>query len=219
MEHPRHDVLEIKQRMTPERVVGLVFVGLLHAAIIYALASGLAQRFVKELPHVITAQVIQPQPQPQNIPPPPQPQFKAPPEPAVPPPVITIQSPAPAPITVVKNPNPPAPAPPAPAPISTAVRGILSTHTIPPYPEVARRMGEEGTTTVKIDIDAAGQITDVSLISSSGSSLLDNAAINWVKQHWKYKAAVEAGKPVPSTTEAAIKFDLKNASSGFGGLG
>ncbi len=210
MDHPRHEILEARAKAAPERVAGIAVVGLLHVALIYALASGLAMRLVREIPHDITVQVL-PVQQPENAPPPPpHPQMQAPQLPTITPPEIDVpQQPASQPTISVSAPQ--TPAAPAAQPISGGATGIMNTHTIPPYPELSRRLGQQGTVTLRLSIAADGTVTDTQLVTSSGSTDLDNAALAWVKQHWKYKAALQNGQPIASTTEAAVVFNLKNA--------
>jgi protein TonB len=211
MNHPRHEILEARTQMAPERVGGLVFVGLLHVAVIYALASGLAVKFIKQIPHEISAEVI-PVQEPQNAPPPPPPtKMQVPTLPTVAPPDIEVpQQPAPSPtISVQAQPQPPAAVT---QPASTSAAGIASTHTIPPYPEQSRRMGQQGTVTLRVSIGADGVVTDTQIVQSSGVPELDQAALAWVKSHWKYKPAMQNGQPIASTAEAAVVFNLKNAS-------
>ena len=210
MNHPSHEILEARTKAAPERIAGIAFVGVLHIALIYAIASGLAMKFVKELPHDITVQVL-PVQEPQNAPqPPPHPQMQAPQLPTITPPEIDVpqqQTTTPA-IAVTAQQTPPAPVS---QPLSGGASGISSTHTIPPYPELSRRLGQQGTVTLRLSIGADGTVTDTQLVASSGSTDLDNAALAWVKAHWKYKPALQNGQPVASTTEAAVVFNLKNA--------
>jgi periplasmic protein TonB len=44
------------------------------------------------------------------------------------------------------------------------------------YPEIARRRGQEGTVTLRFTVAADGNVLDVSVVTGSGSPLLDNAA-------------------------------------------
>lgn len=101
------------------------------------------------------------------------------------------------------------PKPPAHPP--TAVESIASTHTIPAYPSMAIRLSQQGTVTLRLSVASDGSVGDARVETSSGSSYLDEAAIAWVKLHWRYKPATQDGAAVPSSTLAAIRFDLKNA--------
>ena len=46
------------------------------------------------------------------------------------------------------------------------------------------------------------------LQSSSGHSELDDAAIAWLKAHWRYTPAMQSGKAVPSNTSVVVTFRL-----------
>lgn len=218
MERPEHALLVMRPRAsTPTRIVSVAFVGALHVALIYALVTGLAARLVTQIPKVITAQVIEPQ-QPKPEPPPVVENLVKPTLPSVQVPEIKIQQPRIAQhaiTTIVAPPTPPAVvapvvvAPPAPAP--TAASGIARTHTIPPYPDQARRLGEQGTVQLRIDVATDGSVSDASVVKSSGSPTLDEAAVAWVKDHWRYKPATEAGHAVSSSVQAAVVFNLKTA--------
>lgn len=87
---------------------------------------------------------------------------------------------------------------------------IAATRTIPPYPLTDVRLGHEGTVTLKLTIDGDGIVTNAVVMRSSGSDTLDAAAVSWVKARWRYKPAMENGSSVPSTSMAAVKFELRN---------
>jgi protein TonB len=93
----------------------------------------------------------------------------------------------------------------------TAASSLGGTHTIPPYLEMSIRMQEHGTVTLRLAIGADGGVSDAAIVTSSGSDRLDQAAVAWVKSHWRYKPATRDGAAVASTTLAAVRFDLKNA--------
>jgi len=94
---------------------------------------------------------------------------------------------------------------------STPAAGIAETHTRPPYPPVALRLGETGSVRLHITISPEGRVTAVSVVRSSGSGELDLAASEWVKAHWRYRPATRGGAAVESSAEAEVLFDLKNA--------
>jgi periplasmic protein TonB len=89
--------------------------------------------------------------------------------------------------------------------------GVMNTHTIPPYPPISIRIGEEGVVSLRIAISNEGFVTDAVVTRSSGHPRLDDAAVAWVKAHWRYRPAQENGVPVASTTSAQVKFELRNA--------
>lgn len=65
----------------------------------------------------------------------------------------------------------------------------------PPYPGLARRLGEEGEVRLDIQVRQDGSVGEVRLKKSSGSPSLDETAIETVKK-WRFKPATLDGKPV-----------------------
>lgn len=131
---------------------------------------------------------------PQPAPPKPQPE---PPKPRVtpPPPKPRVQprnaitqkaepvapAPQPAPVEPVQNAAPTPPAPPAPTPApapSGPIEGLAVKCEEPRvvYPTQSRRVGEEGTVTLRLVIDTRGVVASANVIKSSGFSRLDQAA-------------------------------------------
>jgi protein TonB len=55
----------------------------------------------------------------------------------------------------------------------------------PPYPRLAVRLGQEGTTRLVVEINPQGEVVAISLHQSSGFAVLDKAAIAAV-QEWKF---------------------------------
>lgn len=94
---------------------------------------------------------------------------------------------------------------------SLAARGIMNTHTIPPYPPISIHLNEEGTVTLNIAISNEGFVTDAMVSRSSGHQRLDDAAVAWVKSHWRYHPASQNGVPVASAASVQVKFELRNA--------
>jgi protein TonB len=60
---------------------------------------------------------------------------------------------------------------------------------------MARRLGEEGEVYLDVQVGPAGNVLEVRLKKSSGSSLLDQTAIETVKK-WRFTPATVDGKPV-----------------------
>ncbi|HTQ12706.1 MAG TPA: energy transducer TonB [Rhizomicrobium sp.] len=207
---------------TPRRMIAVALVGLFHIAVIYALVTGLATRMVAHIPDVLHTTILPPRKETVTppVPPPAKPNLVKPTLPQIPKPEIRIRMPAAPPshtITAIAVPHPVAPAavPPALPPAPAAPSPVAGTHTTPPYPVMARRLGQEGTVRLRIAVAASGAIAAVDVARSSGNSLLDETAAQWVKAHWRYHAATRAGKPVAATTCAEVKFDLKQAAGRF----
>jgi protein TonB len=54
----------------------------------------------------------------------------------------------------------------------------------PQYPQNALRMGLQGSVALSITVNEEGRITAIEVKQSSGFKVLDNSALNWVRQHW-----------------------------------
>lgn len=79
---------------------------------------------------------------------------------------------------------------------------------IPRYPIAARRSGVVGTVLLKVRVTAEGRPAEVQVDQSSGSSVLDNAALEAVR-HWQFVAARREQKPVESSVMVPIVFKLE----------
>lgn len=90
------------------------------------------------------------------------------------------------------------------------LRPIMSTHTIPPYPEVSVMTNEFGTTLLEVAIGADGVPTQTSVVTSSGSLRLDAAAGDYVKNTWRWNAPVHNCQPQAVKTRVSIKWDLRD---------
>jgi protein TonB len=77
----------------------------------------------------------------------------------------------------------------------------------PAYPPIARRLKLEGTVIVQVLVSAAGKPAIVRLGKSSGSSVLDQAALTAV-QSWSFIPARQGGEPVPAWVDIPIRFHL-----------
>lgn len=77
----------------------------------------------------------------------------------------------------------------------------------PDYPPAAARVREEGTVLVRVEVDASGTPSRVSIARRSGSRDLDRAALDAVKQ-WRFRPAIRDGKPAASVAEVPVEFRL-----------
>jgi protein TonB len=78
----------------------------------------------------------------------------------------------------------------------------------PGYPNLSRRLREQGTVQLRVFVTVAGDPTKVELKSSSGFSRLDRAAHDAV-QRWKFVPARRGDQPVDAWVIVPIKFSLK----------
>jgi protein TonB len=177
-----------RQRDPRRHVVGIGFVILFHAAIVYALLTGLAKKVVDVVRAPIETKVIEeikkPPPPPEVVVPPP-PKLEAPPPPFIPPPEVQVAVPPPVqPTITASTPVPPpaapmapvappaaAPAPAAPpAPVSAAVvcSNFSTVMGDSVFPRDAIRQGiEKGEALVQFTLSATGEIKDVKVLKST----------------------------------------------------
>jgi protein TonB len=80
---------------------------------------------------------------------------------------------------------------------------------IPEYPSMARRKGEQGRVLLKVLVTLNGDAGNVTLEKSSGSSYLDEAAINAVK-NWKFIPARSNNEAVSGFVTVPISFSLES---------
>ena len=186
--------MNFSQRQADPRqhLLGIGFVILFHAFIVYALVTGLAKKVVDVVRAPIETKVIEeikkPPPPPEIVVPPP-PKLEAPPPPFIPPPevqiatppppqpTITATTPVPPPAPVNITPAPPpvaaAPAPPAPAaPVAVTAAVACSNYTTvmgeAGFPKEALRQGlEKGEALIQFTLTAAGEVKDVRSLRAS----------------------------------------------------
>ena len=78
----------------------------------------------------------------------------------------------------------------------------------PAYPERARRAGAEGVVGVRIALAADGSVRQVELTRSSGSRLLDEAALAAARAS-TFSPASRDRSPVEAEAEASYRFELR----------
>ena len=221
MQHPNRFAFATSSRSVKERFIAAATgVVLLHLLLVYALMSGLASRVTQALPQLLEVRLFEAPPAQVQLPPPPLPDLAQPQIVLVPAPEIHIAAPMQTHAITAEqktqetkatapNPAPVTSKAPANAIAPTTAKSIAGTHTTPPYPPLARRLGEEGIVQLRLVIDANGTIAKTTLEKSSGSERLDEAAITWVQRHWRYHPATRDGKPVASQTQVNVVFNLK----------
>jgi len=189
----------------------------LHVVIIWALATGLAQRAIELVAPPLQTAVIDEVKQQDQPPPPPPPQMERPPVEV--PPDVQIDMPVETQSTAIQDTtNKPVVAPPPPpAPTHQAVRvaggpGKNFPSTDDYYPSASARLGESGTATVHVCTDTKGKLTEEPKIEqTSGISRLDEGAMKLAKAaSGRYKPASEDGQPIASCFGFRIKFQLRN---------
>ena len=81
----------------------------------------------------------------------------------------------------------------------------------PRYPLAARRAGEQGTVTLKVRVTSEGLPERVEVEKTSGSSRLDAAALDAVRQ-WRFVPARRGATPVESWVLVPVVFRLEEPS-------
>jgi protein TonB len=206
-------------RLSPERAAGLAFVLGLHAAALWGLWQ---HRLIPNTQEVATLFVnfIAPPPPEKKVelkPPPPKPKPMPIEKPK--PRQIVAEMPVVAPSDYVAPPPPPAPvieAPPAPPALPKAAGPIMLSgelsvacpeRTSPRYPPHSRRMGEEGSVVLRVELDEHGNINAARVLTSSGFARLDDAALEAVRT-WRCHPARRGGHPVRATALQPFNFVL-----------
>lgn len=95
--------------------------------------------------------------------------------------------------------------------LDRVLAAIPGTHTVPPYPPIARRIGAEGKVTLRLTVSAEGKVTAAEIVSSSGRDDMDRSAQQWIMAHWAYRPALDNGVPVIGHVLATVNFNLINA--------
>ena len=77
----------------------------------------------------------------------------------------------------------------------------------PRYPPAAMRAGIEGTVILIVDVDAQGNVTNVSVEKSSRNRDLDRAAMDAARK-WRFNPSVKNGQPAAGRVRVPVDFNL-----------
>lgn len=83
----------------------------------------------------------------------------------------------------------------------------------PEYPIDARRMEQQGVVTLRVLVSADGSTKRVEVARSSGFQLLDNVALDTVRERWRFIPAMRDGVAVESWVMVPIRFALTEADA------
>ncbi len=103
--------------------------------------------------------------------------------------------------TIANNAAPPAPSPPR-------FDAAYLDNPKPVYPLISRRMKEEGRVLLRVQVAANGLAADVEIQTSSGSSRLDQSALETVRR-WKFVPARLGSEAVAASVLVPVVFSLK----------
>lgn len=198
-----------------EQITGLALVLALHAAALWALMS---LRIIPVPDEVVTLFVepLRTEPQP---PVPPKPAEKPVPreKPALRQLIAEVPARAPSePVAEVPPSAAPAvearpaepPRPTGPVSLGTELSVVCSERTPPAYPATARRLGEEGTVVLRVELDEAGAVAAARVATGSGHARLDEAALAAVRS-WRCRPALRDGRPIRAMALQPFRFVLQ----------
>lgn len=127
------------------------------------------------------------------------------PQPPAPPEPVAIDA-APA------RPSPPSAAPdsaPSAAPvIPPRFDAAYLQNPAPTYPPMAKRQNQTGRVVLRVTVSAEGLPTNVVVITSSGYELLDQAAVDVVRNRWKFVPAKRGDQAVAGQADVPLSFRL-----------
>lgn len=187
----------------------------LHVLLVWALVSSLGTIIVDRLPPIIKAEIIE-EIVDEEEPPPPPPTIETPP-PYVPPPDIVIDLPMDAPpatsaLTTTSKPAPAAPPPvakPAGVKKSPEIDPKFKRRFQPEYPPTSRRLGEEGSVVLQVQVGPDGKVLDGKVQTSSGFPRLDEAALKHALRAWRFTPGTEDGVPVTTWHSVKVTFKIE----------
>ncbi len=107
---------------------------------------------------------------------------------------------------VAALPTPPAPRQEEPVTEPTGYAGYLN-NPAPQYPKLALRMGIHGRVVLRVRVLASGHVGEVEIKQSSGTELLDEAALTAVRG-WTFAPAKRGNTPIDAWSQVPIDFKL-----------
>ena len=100
--------------------------------------------------------------------------------------------------------------PPRPVLVRKAARFITSADDVrPPYPDSKRRLAEEASLRLALQIDERGRVTSVDPIGAADPVFLD-AARRHILRRWRYAPASEGGTAIASRIVVTLRFELND---------
>ena len=204
-----------QQRDPARHVIGIAFVVLFHALIIWALITGLGKQMIEVIKKPLSATIIEeikapppppPPPPPKKIVEPPKVQVQQPyvPPPDIPPPIAPTEPPVIANVAPSPPPEPVVIAPPPviapPAPPKPAIRQGVSCQTMekPSFPREAIKAGiQKGQVHAILTIDEKGNVADIKITQAEPARVFDRVVretlLDWkcAADGTKYQASVE----------------------------
>lgn len=201
------------------QAIGLLAVGLLHGAALWTLWQHRLLPTPNEVATLFVNFIAPPPPEKRaepKRPPPPKPIEKAQPR------QIVAETPVTTPTDYVAPPPPPQPVPeqvaearPMPLPagpvsLSSELSVACTERSAPTYPRLSRRLGEEGTVVLRVELDESGRVASAQVQTASAFVRLDDAALSAVRT-WRCTPATSRGKPVRAVALQPFRFVLQGS--------
>lgn len=132
-------------------------------------------------------------------------EYVASPLPAKPAPVIEAPL---APAAAIEAPPAPAPRPAGPVSLSSELSVACPERSAPAYPALSRRLGEQGTVILRVELSEHGEVAAAKVNTSSGFPRLDETALAAVRS-WRCIPAMRDGQPVRAVALQPFKFVIQ----------
>jgi protein TonB len=189
----------------------LVVIIAFHVLLVWALVNSLSTIPIELPPMIIQADIIEEITQEDEAPPPP-PALETPP-PYVPPPEFVVdvpQSTAPTKaLTAVQSTKPAPPPPKAVVKTSPEIDPKFRRRFQPDYPPTSRRLGEEGSVVLEVQVGPDGKVQNGKVKTSSGFPRLDEAALKHALRAWRFTPGTENGAPVTVWHSVRVTFKIE----------
>ena len=111
------------------------------------------------------------------------------------------------PIAMVEPPKPPVIEPTVAPVIGPVFDAAYLKNPAPSYPAAARRLHLEGTVVLRVLVTSAGRPQQIEIKQSSGAQILDDAALNAVRD-WAFIPAKQGDKAMAAAVDVPIRFHL-----------
>jgi len=217
MERPSHRIKALSLQTGSRRFAGAGFAVAAQLAFAATLVGGIVVR--SNIPPRPDLEISKMKDDEAHTPPPPPVRFERPAMPKASAPDIVIAQESSATAITLEAAQPqgtvaaaqPPPPPARPSVPDRAAAAIAETHTAPPYPTLARRLGAQGKVTLRLSVQADGSVGKAEVVTSSGRPDLDQAAAQWITGHWTYRPAIRGGIPATAQVMAAVDFNLSDA--------
>ena len=100
--------------------------------------------------------------------------------------------------------------PKAPVRLAAVPRGATVGLRTDDYPEGARRAGEAGRVSIRVQIGADGSVKGCEVTASSGHERLDRRTCEVAQRRWRFSPATEDGVAVPSQQQRSVLWRLED---------